>query len=339
MDYTFNHLGLCAGYGGIDLGLERVLPACRTVAHVEIEAFAIANLVSKMEAGELAPAPVWTDLHTFPFDQFLGVVDIITAGFPCQPFSQAGKREGVEDKRHLWPRIAEGVRRSRPTLVFMENVDGIASAKSPGFESVLHHVLSDLEGMGYRSTAGLYTAHEVGAPHQRKRWFILGMADRDHYDEQVTSQVHQGNNARGEEPDRHCLRLADPDDGLSNSSHGEIRAGRGSLDGSGLGGVELADPRRLDREVPLGRFISTIQEPRGHGTPGRTWPAGPRQDQHTWEEPRTTEPGVGGAVDGSACGLDPALNRVDRLRLLGNGVVPDQAAKAFVELLAEVSHR
>ena len=89
------HLSFCAGYGGIDLGLQRVLPSCRTVAYVEIEAFAIANLVAKMEAGDLDAAPVWTDVKTFPAEPFRGLVDIISGGYPCQPFSAAGKRLGT----------------------------------------------------------------------------------------------------------------------------------------------------------------------------------------------------------------------------------------------------
>ena len=278
MDHPINHISLCAGYGGIDLGLERVLPTCRTITYVEIEAFAIANLVAKMEAGKLAPAPVWTDLHTFPFDQFHGVVDIITAGFPCQPFSQSGKRDGVRDKRHLWPRIAEGIRRSRPTLVFMENVDGIATAKSPGYHSVLQHVLADLEGMGFRATAGLYTAAEVGAPHLRKRWFVLGLAD--------TNDSGGGQDRQQSEP----------------------------------------RPTRLEQPPDTSRCL----QPQAIEQVTR-WPAGPAEEQHDWEKPRTIERAVGRATNG-------ATTRLDRLRLLGNGVVPQQAAKAFVELMEELTN-
>ena len=65
-----NHLSLCTGYGGLDLGLRRVLPTCRTITYVEIEAFAVANLVAKMEAGELDPAPIWTNLKTCDWEIF-----------------------------------------------------------------------------------------------------------------------------------------------------------------------------------------------------------------------------------------------------------------------------
>ena len=75
------HVSLCAGYGGIDLGLHRAIPNLRTIAVSEIEAFACANLVAKMEAGLLDPAPIWTDLKTFPWAEFRDRVDILSGGY------------------------------------------------------------------------------------------------------------------------------------------------------------------------------------------------------------------------------------------------------------------
>jgi hypothetical protein len=101
---TINHVSLCSGYGGIDLGLKRAIGSrLRTVAFVEIEAFAAANLAAKAEAGLLDNAPIWSDLKRFPWGKFHGLVDILSGGYPCQPFSAAGKRLGAEDARHLWP--------------------------------------------------------------------------------------------------------------------------------------------------------------------------------------------------------------------------------------------
>ena len=105
MDITkaITHLGLCAGYGGIELGIKRVIPALRTVALCEIEAFAVANLVSKMEAGLMDAAPIWTDLKTFPWEEFRDRVDILTGGYPCQPSVQPasdleGKTPGISGR-------------------------------------------------------------------------------------------------------------------------------------------------------------------------------------------------------------------------------------------------
>ena len=186
---TFNHISLCAGYGGIDIGLGRVIRNLRTIAFSEIEAFVCANLVAKMEAGLLDTAPVWTNLKTFPFREFRGKVGILSGGFPCQPFSAAGKRGGDEDPRHLFPHILKGITECQPNLVFLENVEGIISAKLAGTDwrdpagtPVLLHVLRELERVGYRATAGVFSSAEIGASHQRKRVFILGrkMADPMH---------------------------------------------------------------------------------------------------------------------------------------------------------------
>jgi DNA-cytosine methyltransferase len=176
---TITHLSLCSGYEGIGLGLRRVLPNLREIAYVEIEAFAIANLVAKMEAQHLDPAPIFTDLKTFPYEQFRGKVDILSGGFPCQPFSAAGQRKATDDPRHLFPFIADGIQKCQPRIVFLENVQGILSCKTGDGEPVLQYVLRELEQMGYRATAGIFSAEEVGAPHQRKRVFILGMVNSD----------------------------------------------------------------------------------------------------------------------------------------------------------------
>ena len=168
MDTTspITHVSLCAGYGGIDLGLKRAIPNLRTIAFSEIEAFACANLVSKMEAGLLDPAPIWTNLKTFPWEEFRNRVDILSGGYPCQPFSAAGKRLGTEDPRHLWPFISDGIALMRPSVCFFENVEGHISLGLPD-------VIENLAGMGYRTTWGIFSASEVGAPHHRKRVFIM----------------------------------------------------------------------------------------------------------------------------------------------------------------------
>jgi site-specific DNA-cytosine methylase len=168
MDSTpsVTHLGLCAGYAGIELGLKRAIPNLRTIALCEVEAFAVANLVAKMESGQLEPAPIWPNLKTFPWESFRDRVGILTGGYPCQPFSAAGKRQGADDPRHLWPYIARGIRILQPRICFFENVEGHISLG-------LSDVIEDLAGMGYRTTWGIFSASEVGAPHQRKRVFIL----------------------------------------------------------------------------------------------------------------------------------------------------------------------
>ena len=115
-------LSLCSGAGGIDLGLTIALPGYRTVGHVERETYAAATLVARMEDASLDRAPVWDDVATFDGRPWRGAVDIVTAGYPCQPFSVAGKRRGADDPRHLWPHVARIIAEVEPPFVFLENV-------------------------------------------------------------------------------------------------------------------------------------------------------------------------------------------------------------------------
>ncbi|SFB99232.1 DNA cytosine methyltransferase [Tropicimonas isoalkanivorans] len=115
-------LSLCSGAGGIDLGLTIAIPGYRAVGHVERETFAAATLVARMEDASLDQAVVWDDVATFDGRPWRGAVDIVTAGYPCQPFSVAGKRRGADDPRHLWPHVARIIGEVEPPFVFLENV-------------------------------------------------------------------------------------------------------------------------------------------------------------------------------------------------------------------------
>jgi len=367
---TITHLSLCSGYSGIGLGLKQLLPGLREIAHVEIEAFALCNLVAKMEEGRLCEAPIFTDVKTFPYERFSGCVDILSGGFPCQPFSAAGARKGVEDPRHLYPYISKGIRECRPGIVFLENVEGIISSKTADGESVLKYVLSDLESMGYRATAGIFSAEEVGAPHQRKRVFILGYSDSERCEgERLRVQQRQEGLLSG----RSSEELSNTEDiGCRGRSDRHLHRGRsvqeqetqeqsdirGEVEGCSR---ELSYTDSIGGQVPITGQQSTEQMPGStsenwqartnegvadtdaegleryselEGQPGfdsscfRIWPSRPNEEQGEWEEPRT-KPKLGRAVDGGSA-------RVDRLRLLGNGVVPDTAAKAFKVLIGRL---
>lgn len=160
----------CTGYGGIERGLGIAGIQHRVVVNVEIETFAVAFLVKAMEEGSMDAAPIWTDLKTFPSESFCGKVDIITAGYPCQPFSVAGKGLGGDDPRHLWPFIFGHVQAIKPRWVFLENVRGHV-------KNGLREVLADLGKAGYRTEWGIFSAAEVGAPHRRERLFIIANSD------------------------------------------------------------------------------------------------------------------------------------------------------------------
>lgn len=324
MDNTnkLTHISLCTGYGGIDIGLSRALRAVRSVAYVEIEAFPIINLVEKIEAGLMDPAPIFTDLKKFPWGLYRGKVDILSGGFPCQPFSAAGRRAGDEDPRHLWPFIVKGIRElGRPSLVFFENVEGIISSKLKGDSwrdregtPVLLHVLRELERLGYKATAGIFSAAEVGAPHQRKRVFILGVRndlEQSGFD-LVNSFISQES-------------LVNSDNARSVSSEDGDNTDR---------------PTILERQEDFSQF-----EPDRLCDVVSTYPRERGAKQYEWEPPRImpAQPSMGRDVDGPSCWLDYAElsetcdSRIDELRMLGNGVVPDTASRAFKTLFARLA--
>ena len=117
-------LSLCAGGGGLDLGLMLAEPNYHTCAFVEWEDWPRSVLIAAQRAGYFAPAPIWDDLRSFDARPFRGAFDIILAGYPCQPFSAAGKRGGSSDPRHLWPEVARVIGECAPEWVFLENVAG-----------------------------------------------------------------------------------------------------------------------------------------------------------------------------------------------------------------------
>ncbi|UPH70200.1 DNA cytosine methyltransferase [Abyssibius alkaniclasticus] len=367
-------LSLCSGAGGIDLGLTIAIPGYRTVGHVERETYAAATLVARMEDATLDCTPVWDDVASFDGRPWRDAVDIVTAGYPCQPFSVAGKRRGTEDPRHLWPHVARIIGEVEPPFIFLENV---AHHLRLGFPEVAR----GLVGMGYKLAAGLFTAAEVGAPHKRERLFILAIREDDELADPARLlwdplewREPNGNSANVADAEGKCEREpADETNALARSRQAwdepgnERRAvadaanrqlsepGRRpeAREGSGRDGAGLADAdgeRWLQTECwqPQDGGPDSCQphvdDADGAGSQGRCDHIG----EHTGERP-AWPPGPGD-VDGwerylrAAPDLEPAVrrgadglaHRVDRLRLCGNGVVPLVAAHALRTLAAEL---
>lgn len=214
---SFRCLSLCSGGAGLDLGVQLAVPSARTVCFVEYEAFAIAELVRRMEEKELDAAPCWTNIKTFDGKPWRGSVDCVMGGFPCQPHSTAGKRKGATDERNLWPDVARIVAEVTPGVVFLENVPGLVSTGNGGF---FREVIEDLERLHYQVAACLLAASDIGASHRRQRLFILGVAQGDAKGKRrgkgrTQPDVHCGGNATG-----------DASSGLATSGVGQANAGR-----------------------------------------------------------------------------------------------------------------
>lgn len=165
-------IGLCSGVGmleeGISAGLRYFGRKPRVLCHVERDAYAASVLLARMEVKAMEPSPVWVgNLEAVRWEQFAGAVDIVCAGFPCQPHSMAGSRKGTDDDRWIWPAIADCIRRVGPSIVVLENVPGLRS--SGGFAPVL----ADLASLGFRIEWDSVRASDVGASHQRERVFVM----------------------------------------------------------------------------------------------------------------------------------------------------------------------
>ena len=272
-----NCLSLCAGIGGLELGLRILWPELRTVCHVERESFPASVLVSRMENSALDPAIVADDLQSFDGRPWRGIIHCIAAGIPCQPFSVAGRRKGKADERWLGEEFLRIVDEVRPEVIVMENVPGFLTG---GLDAILGG-LERIEA-GWSAEWGLFRADAtVRSPHRRERFFLV--AER---------------------------AVADSDGG-----------GR---EGDSIGWV-------LDRERTTLRH-----DPDGYGADGRfAWPPGP-EDRDGWRDyiaaggPAPSLPGIRRGIDGVPEELEYAK---DRLRALGNAVIPIASAYAVAKLV------
>lgn len=328
---------ICAGYDGIALGLALAGADPRVVVYVEREAYAVANLAAAMDEGRLDPAPIWSDVATFDGRPWRGVLDLITAGIPCQPYSVAGARRAGDDPRDLVGHLARIVGEARPALVLVENV--------PDFVSLggLRRLGEALEGVGYRlADPVLCAASDAGAPHRRQRVFCLfALADGDGGRlEQFWRPERDGaegrTDARGDVVDGRDAEVADPASFRGGERGQTCRAGS----------AFARDPE-CGSELDAAEGRGHVGDADGAGLEGRSGPVGGSADQRAARPPGAAvafPPGpddadgwrrwlaAGGpapAESGLRRGADGTSARVDKLRLLGNGVVPAQAALAW----------
>lgn len=323
-------LSICTGGGGLDLGVELAIPGARSVCMVEREAFGVATLVEAMEAGLLAPAPVWSDARTFRGRPWRGLVDGLVGGIPCQPHSMAGKRLAHLDERDLWSATRRLIVQTRPWFVLIENVAGMLS--SGGAERVWR----DLRRLGFQVEGGLFTAEEVGAPHIRERLFILALADA------YGARGRPGFRQARPLDNRHELTgqgadLADAECNRWGEGSGALQSWTGQSEPS-IARKDVGHAEGGPRGLHAGQRIGGSRAPDARG-PGDAvaslFPPGP-DDIPGWASYLKQRPGLEPAVRRGADGL---AFRVDSLRVLGNGVVPLEAAHALRTLAVRASAR
>ena len=189
------HLDLFSGLGGFSLGLEAT-GGFETVAFCDIEKFS-----RKVLKKHWPNVKQYKDIKELTYEQIkedtLAPIDIITGGYPCQPFSVAGSQRGEKDKRHLWPEMFRLVKECKPTWVIGENVSG-------HIKLGLDTVLQDLESEGYSVRAFSISASSIGANHQRERVWIIAHSERNglltseerrSFEETISKQQERQNNA------------------------------------------------------------------------------------------------------------------------------------------------
>jgi len=232
--------------------------------------------------------PIHDDITTYD-GKTCGTVDLITGGFPCQPFSVAGKQKSKEDNRYLWPEMCRVISEARPAWVIGENVTGIVKL-------ALDDVLADLDNLGYSCQPFIIPAAGVGARHRRDRIWIVANSKR------IGRRGRNNENAQGQ---NWTLQTA-----------GSCAADKSRL-------LADADKPETTRQRADGRKIYAESEPKGFNNNGRDW----------W----TVEPELGLLANGIPSELDgywdrepegvPRVitgvsNRVNRLKCLGNAIVP-----------------
>jgi len=336
---AFTVLSMCSGIGGLELGLAAARADARVICWIERNSAAAACLLARMEDQSLEAAPIWCgDLADVDYAAFTGRVSCITAGFPCQPWSIAGPGKGLEDERHIFGDICNAISVVGPGQVFLENVPGLLATG-------LGHVLGPLAEMGYDAVWGSFRASSwAGASHRRERVFILANARDRQLQEQGRGPQERGGTGSAGPTLAHakgkCKRKQD-DSECSESRQNprqDVSRGSGELaDASSERGKRQGDARDVggagdEVEGEAQQLEWRRETADGCGVSVPLFAPGPRDSR--WPtllgSHPSFEPAVRRATNGHAAQLD--LSRTDRLTALGNGVVPAQAALAYIEL-------
>ena len=348
------HLSLFSGYEGFGLGLRLATLPIQTIGYVEIDEYCQKVLQARIRDGFLDWAPIIRDVRRADFGRLAGLVDLITAGFPCQPHSAAGLRAGAADERNLWPATVRAIRDVGPRWVLLENVPGILANGYAGT------VVGELAALGYDSIGDRVPAAAVGAPHLRWRWFCLAYADGvgcSGFGRTASKQLERQEMGRGEFPGPDGQARGVADSAGSRHQTGEARESRQTQrpEEPERRSCIIPDPHRSRleavRPVPDGEEIAgTIgpgEVPDSYGQGFGVQRAGggeQEQPRPVVRDPISDAPSISNRWPGRPLGdaggvswwdVEPALgrvvdghpHRVDQVRALGNGIVPAVVAK------------
>lgn len=299
-----NGLDLFSGFGGISLALRDYV---RPVVYCEIERYAQGILLSRMAEGRLPRAPIWDDVTSLDGESFRGSIDIIYGGFPCQDLSVAGLGKGLDGKRSgLFREIVRLAKEIQPAFLFLENVPAIRTRG-------LDRVIEELTEIGYDLRWTMLSAAEVGANHKRERWFLLANS--------TSRRLLQSPSRKMEQSGRTEIKRAS--EVVANS---ESRGRRKKLPIDGRGFEGSAKEGLASGFDICGENVSHSDQSRPQIREGKRADNGPQCSASIGASWWAVEPDVGRVVDGYPL-------RVERIKALGNGVVPAQVKQAFESLM------
>lgn len=303
-----NHLGLFEGIGGFSLAAE--WKGWTTVAYSEKDKKCLKVLKKRFPN-----AIAHEDIFELNAKQYEGQIDILTGGFPCQPFSLAGKRKGTNDDRYLWPEMLRIIRECKPTYVVGENVFGLVNMENG---KTLESIYIDLEGEGYTVESFIIPACAVQAWHRRDRIWIIAYSDNGN--ERRTSRRLQEKDGQ--------RQLSKQQQVVQSGSTSETRI-HSNPKRSNVQGQRLK--RQEEREHRGLGIKQDDTNTNGIGSQEQGQPRGSMYQEQNSEEKINrafddsiwaTEPNVGRVANG-------VPNRVDRLKQLGNAIVPIEAYEIY----------
>ena len=325
------HLSLFSGIGGIDLAAEWA--GFESAIMVERDPYCQQVLKKNFPTTQ-----IFDDVTTFNGLELRGTIDLISAGFPCQPHSLAGKRKASGDERDLWGEVVRIVGEVQPRWFLGENVPGLLSSESGRF---FGRVVNDLVQMGYRVGWACYGAKDVGAVHRRNRVFIIAYSTSKSSNggglgEQLCSESQApkfgGGDSKGYATYSEHVRCENiQEEGLERQDHQERKEGREKQSPGGGLRVNAPDSNNEPRPQADSPTCTVREERNSWDNASRShWFPIPGGNWREWDttpivyETRT-EPRVRRANDGLP-------NRVDRLKCLGNAVVPQQVFPILEEM-------
>ena len=330
------HGSLFSGIGGFDLAAEWM--GWENIFHCEI-----AEFPRQILKYHFPNSICYEDIKKTDFRKHRGEVDIISGGFPCQPYSNAGKRRGKEDDRHLWPEMLRVIREVQPRFVVGENVAGLLSWNNG---MVFHEIITDLENEGYETQAYLIPACATNAPHRRDRIFFVA-----HSSSNGGSQNTKSKPRANKENREQFERLYNTEDvahsdgtkqrntlGENIGEEGEIRWGEesnvlGELRGNGI--ITDTDNQRLERTTS-----KRIQRNERRKEPIQNAIITRMGNKPNWENFPTQSPVCGGddGIPTELDGITFSKWRNESIKGYGNAVVPQvvyQIFKAIEQSIAE----